>query len=78
MRHSGHDRAMVMAANDPFDLPVAGDDPGEFLRIPQVDPVHVGDAAGERRMMHADDGRLARRGGERAVKELSCSAFSSP
>ena len=70
MRQSGDDRPVMMAADDPFHLAVAGDDRREFRDVPQIDPVHMGDAASERRVVHADDGRLVRRRGQGAIEEL--------
>ena len=63
--------AVVVAADDPLHLLV----PRDHLRrirayVPQIDPVHVGDAAGEGRVVHADHGRLVRSRGQGAVEEL--------
>ncbi len=70
MSQPGHDRPVVVAADDPLHLAMPGDDSREFRYVPQIDPVHVGNAAGKRRVMHADDGRLVRSRGQDAIEEL--------
>src|SRR5579863_8239106 len=70
MCHASNDRPMMVAADDPLDLPVTSDYGGECWRIAQVDAVHVGDAAGERRVMHADYRRLVGRRSQCAVEEF--------
>ena len=70
MRQPGDDRPVVMATDDPLHLTVPADDRREFRYVPQVDPVHMGDAAGEGRVVHADDGRLVWSRGQGAIEEL--------
>ena len=59
-----------MAAHDPLHLPVSSDDLDEPLGLAQRDGVHVGNAALERRMMHADQGRRVRALGEGLIQPL--------
>ena len=67
--HSGNDGTVVMAADDALDLGMAGDHRGKRTSVVQVDGV-LDHAAGERRVVHPDDGRLVRCGGKCAIEEF--------
>ena len=70
MRDLGGDGAVMVAADDALHLLVARDHFGERGGVAQPDPVHMGDAAGERRVVHADEGRLAGHLRQGAVEPL--------
>jgi hypothetical protein len=62
------DRTMQVAAKDALDLRMARDNFGEGAGIIEPVFVHVGDAGGERRVMHHHDGGPVGRCGERAIE----------
>src|SRR5258706_13253531 len=59
------DRAMQVAAQDAFDLRMLRHDLRERVRCGKPDLVHERDVSGKRRMMHEQQRRPLRRGGER-------------
>ena len=58
----------MVAADDPLHLLMPRDHLGEGRGVVQPDPVHVRDAAGEGRVVHADQRRLVRGLRQRAVE----------
>ena len=57
-------RSMQMPAEDALDLGVSADNGFEGVCISQTDLVHVADEGFEWRVMHDDDGRTIRCGGQ--------------
>ena len=53
-----YDRAVIVAADDALDLAMPCDDRTEGFGVVEGDPVHVGDAGGEGRVVHSHQGRF--------------------